>query len=324
MLNVPTLADIESMFEAPLLDLIYEAAGVHRAHHDARDMQRCTLLSIKTGGCPEDCSYCPQSARYESSVDAQALLSRDEVKAAAQRAADAGASRFCMGAAWRSAREGAEFEEVLGMIHDVRSLGMEACVTLGMLTDDQALRLKQAGLTSYNHNLDTSEDFYKEIITTRTYQDRLDTLARVQQAGIGVCCGGILGMGETTRDRASMLHTLASLEPQPESVPINALVRMEGTPLAKGDDLDPLDIARMVAIARILMPRARVRLAAGRLQLDPATQALCFLAGANSIFFGEELLTTPNPSVDEDTRMLERLGLRVTESGARTSEPAAG
>ena len=319
MLNVPTLADIESMFEAPLLDLIYEAAGVHRAHHDARDMQRCTLLSIKTGGCPEDCSYCPQSARYESSVDAQALLSRDEVKAAAQRAADAGASRFCMGAAWRSAREGAEFEEVLGMIHDVRSLGMEACVTLGMLTDDQALRLKQAGLTSYNHNLDTSEDFYKEIITTRTYQDRLDTLARVQQAGIGVCCGGILGMGETTRDRASMLHTLASLEPQPESVPINALVRMEGTPLAKGDDLDPLDIARMVAIARILMPRARVRLAAGRLQLDPATQALCFLAGANSIFFGEELLTTPNPSVDEDTRMLERLGLRVTES-----EPAAG
>jgi len=318
MPNVPTLADIEAMFEAPLLDLIYEAAGVHRAHHDARDMQRCTLLSIKTGGCPEDCSYCPQSARYESSVDAQALLSRDEVKAAAQRAADAGASRFCMGAAWRSAREGAEFEEVLGMVHDVRSLGMEACVTLGMLTDDQALRLKQAGLTSYNHNLDTSEDFYSEIITTRTYQDRLDTLARVQQAGIGVCCGGILGMGETTRDRASMLHTLASLEPQPESVPINALVRMEGTPLAKGDDLDPLDIARMVAIARILMPRARVRLAAGRLQLDPATQALCFLAGANSIFFGEELLTTPNPSVDEDTRMLERLGLRVTES-----EPAA-
>ena len=318
MPNVPTLAEIEALFEAPLLDLIHEAAGVHRAHHDARDMQRCTLLSIKTGGCSEDCSYCPQSARYQTGVDAEPLLSRDEVRSAAQRAAEAGASRFCMGAAWRSARDGAEFDAVIDMIHDVRSLGMEACVTLGMLTDDQARRLKQAGLTSYNHNLDTSEEFYGEIITTRTYRDRLETLERVQQAGIGVCCGGILGMGETTRDRASMLHTLASLDPQPESVPINALVRMEGTPLGKGEDLDPLDLARMVAIARILMPRARVRLAAGRLQLDTSTQALCFLAGANSIFFGEELLTTPNPAIDADKAMLERLGMRIHEG-----EPAA-
>jgi len=318
MPNVPTLAEIEALFEAPLLDLIHEAAGVHRAHHDARDMQRCTLLSIKTGGCSEDCSYCPQSARYQTGVDAQPLLSRDEVRSAAARAAEAGASRFCMGAAWRSARDGAEFDAVIDMIHDVRSLGMEACVTLGMLTDDQARRLKQAGLTSYNHNLDTSEEFYGEIITTRTYRDRLETLERVQRAGIGVCCGGILGMGETTRDRASMLHTLASLDPQPESVPINALVRMEGTPLGKGEDLDPLDLARMVAIARILMPHSRVRLAAGRLQLDTSTQALCFLAGANSIFFGEELLTTPNPAIDADKAMLERLGMRIQEG-----EPAA-
>ncbi len=318
MPNVPTLAEIEALFEAPLLDLIHEAAGVHRAHHDARDMQRCTLLSIKTGGCSEDCSYCPQSARYQTGVDAEPLLSRDEVRSAAGRAAEAGASRFCMGAAWRAARDGAEFDAVIDMIHDVRSLGMEACVTLGMLTDDQARRLKDAGLTSYNHNLDTSEEFYGEIITTRTYRDRLETLERVQQAGIGVCCGGILGMGETTRDRASMLHTLASLDPQPESVPINALVRMEGTPLSKGEDLDPLDLARMVAIARILMPRARVRLAAGRLQLDTSTQALCFLAGANSIFFGEELLTTPNPAIDADKAMLERLGMRIHQG-----EPAA-
>ena len=321
MPNVPTLAEIEALFESPLLDLIHEAAGVHRAHHDARDMQRCTLLSIKTGGCSEDCSYCPQSARYQTGVDAQPLLSRDEVRSAAQRAAEAGASRFCMGAAWRAARDGAEFDAVIDMIHDVRSLGMEACVTLGMLTDDQARRLKDAGLTSYNHNLDTSEEFYGEIVTTRTYRDRLETLERVQQAGIGVCCGGILGMGETTRDRASMLHTLASLDPQPESVPINALVRMEGTPLSKGEDLDPLDLARMVAIARILMPHSRVRLAAGRLQLDASTQALCFLAGANSIFFGEELLTTPNPAVDADKAMLERLGMRV--HACITHEPRA-
>jgi len=313
MSSTHSLSEIEAIFDEPLLDLVHRAAQVHRDHHDPRDVQRCSLLSIKTGGCPEDCSYCPQSARYETEVDAQALLSRTEVRNAAERAAAAGASRFCMGAAWREVRDGPQFEEVLGMIGDVRELGMEACVTLGMFTSEQAERLKEAGLTAYNHNLDTSEEFYDKIITTRTYDDRLRTLGHVQDAGISVCCGGILGMGESTQDRASMLHTLASLDPQPESVPINALVRLEGTPLADQPELDPLDLVRMVAIARILMPRSRVRLAAGRLQLDDSTQALCFLAGANSIFFGEELLTTPNPQIDEDLALLERLGLKVTE-----------
>jgi len=310
MLSLPS---IEALFESPLLDLVHRAAQVHREHHDPREVQRCTLLSIKTGGCAEDCSYCPQSARYQTEVDAQALLTRAEVRTAAERAVKAGATRFCMGAAWREVRDGPQFEQVLGMVRDVRALGMEACVTLGMLTSDQASRLKEAGLTAYNHNLDTSEEFYGEIITTRTYDDRLRTLGHVQDAGLSVCCGGILGMGESDRDRASMLHTLASLDPQPESVPINALVRLEGTPLVNQPDLDPLAIVRMVAIARILMPRSRVRLAAGRMQLDASTQALCFLAGANSIFFGEELLTTPNPAIDEDTALLERLGLRTTE-----------
>jgi len=301
------------MFEDPLLDLVHRAAQVHREHHDPREIQRCSLLSIKTGGCSEDCSYCPQSARYETAVDAQPLLTRDAVRTAAERAAAAGADRFCMGAAWREVRDGEQFEEILGMVRDVRALGLEACVTLGMLTDEQAQRLKEAGLTAYNHNLDTSEEFYDKIITTRTYSDRLRTLGHVQDAGISVCSGGILGMGESIRDRASMLHTLASLDPQPESVPINALVRLEGTPLAQQADLDPLAVVRMVAIARILMPHSRVRLAAGRLQLDASTQALCFLAGANSIFFGEELLTTPNPAIDEDAALLERLGLRIAE-----------
>jgi len=313
MSNPHSLPAIEAMFEEPLLDLVHRAAQVHREHHDPREVQRCTLLSIKTGGCPEDCSYCPQSARYETEVDAQALLTRQAVRTAAERAAEAGATRFCMGAAWREVKDGPQFEDVLGMVRDVRSLGMEACVTLGMLTDDQAQRLKEAGLTAYNHNLDTSEEFYDKIITTRTYDDRLRTLGHVQDAGISVCSGGILGMGESNRDRASMLQTLANLDPQPESVPINALVRLEGTPMASQPDIDPLAVVRMVAIARILMPHSRVRLAAGRLQLDASTQGLCFLAGANSIFFGEELLTTPNPEIDEDKAMLERLGLRISE-----------
>jgi biotin synthase len=292
----PTFDTVRALFDEPLLELVFRAAAVHRAHHDPRAVQRCTLLSIKTGGCPEDCGYCPQSAHNEAP-------------------ADAGATRFCMGAAWRSAKAGEEFERVLAMVRGVRELGLETCVTLGMLDDEQARRLAEAGLTAYNHNLDTSAEHYGKIVTTRTYEERLDTLRAVQSAGVSVCCGGILGMGETVDDRARLLHTLATLEPQPESVPINTLVKVEGTPLAASDPapVDPLDVVRTVAAARILMPRSRVRLAAGRLQLSAETQALCFLAGANSIFFGERLLTTPNPELDADVALLERLGLRVYE-----------
>jgi biotin synthase len=301
------------LFAAPLLDLVHRAGAVHRQHHDPLEIQRCTLLSIKTGGCPEDCGYCPQSARHPGAVPAEPLLDTEEVLTAARSAKDSGATRFCMGAAWRQPRNGEEFDRVLDMVRGVRELGMEACVTLGMLTGDQAHRLKEAGLTAYNHNLDTSEEFYGQITSTRTYDERLKTIAEVQRADIQVCCGGIVGLGEDVEDRARMLTTLASMNPQPESVPINALVRSEGTPLVDQADLDPLDLVRTVAVARILMPHARVRLAAGRLQLDDSTQALCFLAGANSIFFGEKLLTTPNPEVDEDTALLERLGLKIAD-----------
>jgi len=306
---------VRALFDAPLLDLVFRAAAVHREHHDPRAVQRCTLLSIKTGGCPEDCGYCPQSAHHDARVEREPLMDVDAVLGEARAAADAGATRFCMGAAWRSVRDGEEFDRVLAMVRGVRALGLEACVTLGMLTDDQARRLADAGLTAYNHNLDTSAEFYGKITTTRTYGDRLDTLRAVQDAGVSVCCGGILGIGETADDRARLLHTLAGLDPQPESVPINTLVKVAGTPLAEADPdpVDPLDVVRTVAVARILMPRSRVRLAAGRLQLTPETQALCFLAGANSIFFGERLLTTPNPQLDADAALLERLGLRVHE-----------
>jgi len=274
------------------------------------------LLSIKTGGCSEDCGYCPQSAHYDAGVERQGLLNPQHVIAVAREAADRGVTRFCMGAAWRQVPEGAEFERVLDMVRGVSALGLEVCCTLGMLNEGQAARLKDAGLTAYNHNLDTSPEFYGSIITTRVYDDRLKTLAAVRKAGITVCCGGILGMGERESDRIGLLHQLATLEPHPESVPINMLVRVEGTPLASMPALDPLEMVRAIATARILMPASRVRLAAGRKQLSPEAVTLCFLAGANSIFVGEKLLTTPNPGADEDEQLLQSLGLKPLESHA--------
>jgi biotin synthase len=304
--------EVGALYRTPLLDLLHQAQRVHRAHHDPHAVQRCTLLSIKTGGCPEDCGYCPQSAHYDTGVDAQALLPPDEVVRAARRAREAGASRFCMGAAWRDARQGEAFETVLEMVRGVAAEGLEVCVTLGMLNGEQARRLKEAGLTAYNHNLDTSPEFYPKIIRTRTYDDRLRTLRHVQDAGLAVCCGGIVGMGETGADRCGLLHQLARLDPHPESVPVNLLVRAPGTPLAGTPDLDVFELVRTVATARILMPVSRVRLSAGRSALSREAQALCFLAGANSIFFGDTLLTTPNPDVDADQALLGDLGLVVS------------
>jgi biotin synthase len=305
-----TTERVEALYHQPLTDLLWRAQGVHRRHHDPQAVQRCTLLSIKTGGCPEDCGYCPQSAHFETGVGREPLLPQDEVLAAARRAKEAGSSRFCMGAAWREARDGASFDRVLEMVEGVAALDLEVCVTLGMLTGDQARRLKAAGLTAYNHNLDTSEEFYPQVISTRSYQERLDTLAHVQQAGLSVCCGGIVGMGESARDRCALLAQLGRLDPHPESLPVNLLVRVEGTPLAQAADLDPLELVRSVACARIVCPRARVRLSAGRLSLSDEAQALCYLAGANSIFSGEKLLTSPNPGADADERLIGRLGLR--------------
>lgn len=310
-----------ALLRRPLLDLVYEAAAVHRAHHDPTDVQRCTLLSVKTGGCPEDCSYCPQSAHYSTGVERQELMSVDEVAKAADRARQEGATRFCMGAAWREAADGPEFDRVLEMVRAVAARGLEVCCTLGMLSSSQARRLAEAGLTAYNHNLDTSPEYYKEIISTRTYDDRLATLEAVRDAGMQVCCGGIVGMGESLEDRAGMLHALASLEPHPESVPVNGLVRAEGTPLQGREPFDPLELVRTVAAARILMPSSRVRLAAGRLQLSPEAQALAYLAGANSIFYGERLLTTPNPEVNHDEVLLQKLGLGDRRCA---SEPCGG
>lgn len=309
------------IYRRPFADLIFEAARVHRKFHDPNQVQKATLLSIKTGGCPENCSYCPQSAHFKTSVERQPLMELQAVREAAQSAKSDGATRFCMGAAWRQVKDGPEFDRVLDMVREVSSLGMEACVTLGMLTDSQAARLKEAGLTAYNHNLDSSEEFYGKIITTRNYQDRLRTLGNVREAGISVCSGGIIGMGESEADRAGMLATLASFDPQPESVPINALVPVEGTPLAERKPLNPLEFVRTIATARILMPRARVRLSAGRLSLSNEAQALCFLAGANSIFAGDRLLTTPNPEVDQDEELFRQLGIR-TEGSAATREHA--
>ena len=306
-----TAAEIASLLDLPLPELLYCAQTAHRAFHNPHEVQGCTLLSIKTGGCPEDCAYCPQSARYKTGVDAQALLSVDETLHAAVTARDNGATRFCMGAAWRDAPEGAEFERVVEMVRGVRSLGLEACCTLGMLTRQQAERLAEAGLTAYNHNLDTSPEFYGEIITTRRYQERLDTLGRVRAAGITVCCGGIIGMGESRADRIGLLRELAIQNPHPESVPINLLVRVEGTPLAVQRSVDPLEMVRMVAAARILMPASMVRLSAGRLSLSDEAQALCFLGGANSIFMGDKLLTTANPEMDRDRQLLDKLGMRL-------------
>jgi biotin synthase len=305
-----TVDELFAIVEQPLLDLVYRAASVHRAHHDPHDIQRATLLSIKTGGCPEDCGYCPQSARYKTGVAAHPLLDVETVLAAARAARDDGATRFCMGAAWRSVRDGAEFDAVLEMVRGVRALGMEACVTLGMLEPDQAQRLADAGLTAYNHNLDSGPDFYPSIITTRTYEDRLRTLDAVEAAGIGVCCGGIVGMGETRRDRVAMLVALANRDPQPASVPINALVSVAGTPLGGRGTVDGFEVVRTVAAARIAIPKARVRLSAGRRELGAGIQALAFLAGANSIFAGEKLLTTPNAERDDDEALFATLGLR--------------
>jgi biotin synthase len=305
-----TTERVEALYHLPLTELLFQAQTVHRRHHDPEAVQRCTLLSIKTGGCPEDCAYCPQSARYDTGVDREELMKPAAVLAAARHARDNGSTRFCMGAAWREVHDGAAFDAVLSMVQDVSALGMEVCTTLGMLTAEQAQRLKSAGLTAYNHNLDTSPEFYPKIITTRTYQERLDTLRHVQEAGLSVCCGGIVGMGESPRDRCAMLAQLGRLDPHPESLPVNVLVRTAGTPLEDAEDLDPIELVRTVAGARLVAPKARVRLSAGRLALSAEAQALCFVAGANSIFSGEKLLTSPNPSVDDDLQLMERLGLR--------------
>lgn len=306
-----TSQEIEAIYNLPLPELIFRAQTIHRHHHNPEEIQGCTLLSIKTGGCPEDCAYCPQSAHYQTGVARQALLDIDETLAAAARARDQGATRFCMGAAWRDAPSGREFDRVLAMVRGVRSLGLEACCTLGMLNDEQAEALAEAGLTAYNHNLDTSPEFYGEIITTRTYDERLATLERVRRSGVTVCSGGIIGLGETRADRYRLLKQLAMQQPHPESVPINLLVKVEGTPLAVQRETDPLELVRMIATARILMPTSMVRLSAGRLSLSDEAQALCFLAGANSIFMGEKLLTTPNPERDRDQALLGRLGMRL-------------
>jgi biotin synthase len=311
-------AEVASLLEAPLLELIDQARAVHGRHHAHGNVQLASLLSIKTGACPEDCKYCPQSAHYAKAtgLEREQLLDVDDVLQKAALAKEAGATRFCMGAAWREVKDGEAFDRVLAMVRGVRALDMEACVTLGMLTQNQADRLAEAGLTAYNHNLDTSPEFYGEIITTRCYQDRLDTLEHVRRAGLQVCCGGIIGMGESLEDRAGLLQTLANLDPHPESVPINALVAAPGTPLEDRPPIDPLDLVRMVAAARILMPASRVRLSAGRRALSKEAQVLCFLAGANSIFYGDKLLTTANNDIAGDLALIEEAGLRIEPASA--------
>ena len=301
---------VEALYHLPLTELLFRAQTCHRQYHDPDSVQRCTLLSIKTGGCPEDCAYCPQSAHYDTGVARDGVMRAEAVLDAARQAKANGSTRFCMGAAWREVQDGAAFDAVLAMVQDVAALDMEVCTTLGMLTGEQALRLKSAGLTAYNHNLDTSPEFYPKIITTRTYQERLDTLRHVQDAGLSVCCGGIVGMGESSRDRCALLAQLGRLDPHPESLPVNVLVRTAGTPLADADEIDPIELVRTIACARLVAPLARVRLSAGRLALSDEAQALCFVAGANSIFSGDKLLTSPNPTVDEDRQLMDRLGLR--------------
>jgi biotin synthase len=306
-----TIAELAAVYHLLLPELILRAATVHRANHDYRDIQRCALLSIKTGGCPEDCGYCAQSAHFQTGVPATPLLSVDEVKERARRAKELGATRFCMGAAWRNAKDGPAFDQILEMVSAVRALDMEACVTLGMLTDEQARKLRTAGLTAYNHNLDTSRRHYNNIVTTRTYQDRLETLRSVQRAGISLCCGGILGMGESEEDRLALLAELAALDPPPESIPINTLVPIAGTPLENAEPVDSIQLVRLIATTRIAFPKARVRLSAGRDKMSRELQVLCFLAGANSIFFGEKLLTAPNPAAEEDAELFRAMGLPV-------------
>jgi biotin synthase len=303
-----SMAGIEALFALPFADLMYQAQKVHRDRFDPNKIQLSTLLSIKTGGCSENCGYCPQSAHHDAGVDKQPMMKLDDVRAAASAARDAGASRFCMGAAWRGPKP-RDLESVVEMVREVKALGLETCATLGMLKDGQAEQLKAAGLDYYNHNLDTAPDFYGDVITTRDYQDRLDTLERVRQAGLNVCCGGIVGMGESRTQRAGLIAQLAALDPQPESVPINLLVRVEGTPLADAEALEPLEFVRTIAVARIALPKSLVRLSAGRQQMSDVMQALCFLAGANSIFYGDKLLTTGNPEWERDQRLFDALGL---------------
>jgi biotin synthase len=305
-----SLADVRALYHRPLLDLVLAAAAVHRAHHDAAEVQCSSLLSVKTGACPEDCAYCPQSSRYDDARQRESLMDPDAVDEAARRAKETGADRFCMGAAWRDVPDGPEFERVLEMVRRVKARGMETCVTLGMLRPEQAERLREAGLDYYNHNLDTSRRHYGKIITTRTYDERLRTLGAVREAGLKVCCGGIVGLGEDDDDRIAFLHQLASLTPHPESVPVNALVPATGTPLANAAAVDWTVIVRTVATARVLMPTSKVRLSAGRREMGEPVQAMCFLAGANSIFLGDKLLTTPNPSAADDASLLTKLGLR--------------
>ncbi|WP_442587755.1 biotin synthase BioB [Pedobacter sp. AW31-3R] len=310
-----TRAEIQEIYHQPLLELVYRAATIHREFHHPGEVQVCTLLSVKTGGCPEDCSYCGQAARYHTGIKVKALMSKTDVVAIAQRAKDAGSSRFCMAAAWREVRDNRDFENILEMVKGVNDIGLEVCCTLGMLSESQAERLQEAGLYAYNHNLDTSEEHYQEIISTRTFNDRLSTLNHVRKAGLSVCSGGIIGLGETHADRINMLHTLSTLPRHPESVPVNALARVKGTPLADLPKVDSWEMTRMIATARILMPKSMVRLSAGRAEMSTEEQSWCFMAGANSIFTSEseELLVTPNPRLDDDRKMFEVLGLKPME-----------
>lgn len=313
---------IATIYNTPLLELVYQAATMHRKYQDTAEVQVCTLLSVKTGGCSEDCAYCPQAARYNTGVNVHALMQTEEVLEYAGKAKAAGSTRFCMGAAWREVRDNRDFDRVLEMVKGVNALGMEVCCTMGMLTDDQANRLYEAGLYAYNHNVDTSEEHYHDIITTRSYDDRLKTLGNVRKAGISVCSGGIIGLGETHEDRMGMLHTLCTLPEHPESIPINALVSIKGTPLQDNPRVDVWDMVRMIATTRMLMPKTMVRLSAGRSEMSIAEQALCFMAGANSIFAGDKLLTTPNPSFDQDMAMFNLLGLHPRKAFKEDKKPS--
>lgn len=317
-----TLSEISEIYHQPLLELVFQAASAHREYHATGEVQVCTLLSVKTGGCPEDCAYCPQAARYNTGLKAHKLMDVDEVLSKAREAKVNGSTRFCMGAAWREVRDNRDFDKVLEMVKGVNGMGMEVCCTMGMLTQDQAEKLKDAGLHAYNHNLDTSEEYYKEIISTRTYDDRLQTIGNVRKAGISVCSGGIIGLGETHEARIGMLYTLATLPEHPESVPVNALVAVEGTPLEDMKRVPVFDMVRMIATARILMPATMIRLSAGRLDMPVVEQAFCFMAGANSIFAGDKLLTTPNPGFSDDMAMFELLGLKPREAFKEKAEVA--
>ncbi|MCW5518386.1 biotin synthase BioB [Aureitalea sp. L0-47] len=316
-----TKEEILEIYNKPMMELLYEAASVHREHHNPNQVQVSTLLSIKTGGCPEDCGYCPQAARYHTDIEGNDLMSVQQVKAQALRAKASGSSRVCMGAAWRNVKDGEEFDQVLEMVRTINKLEMEVCCTLGMITENQAKRLAEAGLYAYNHNLDTSEDYYKDVISTRAFQDRLDTIDNVRKTNVTVCSGGIIGMGENLEDRAGMLVALATLDPQPESVPINALVAVEGTPMQEMEPISIWEMIRMVATTRIVMPQTQVRLSAGRTEMSREGQAMCFFAGANSIFAGDKLLTTPNPDVNEDMEMFELLGLKPQAPFVKKAQP---